>query len=360
MANGAPGVPAGWQDTKTANTTEESLARSLPASGNISITARGDINSQGAVVVAAGDLAVNAGGNINLENAYDSYTQTGSHTVTQIGVTLSANENVSSAIKTFENAPKAFNAGQGSDTNKLITQGSAGLALVETTANLVMGPLVSVGVSVGASYSTSKSNLSEHLVHMGYWVGGQDVSLTSANNVNIQGTAVQAGRYLAVSAANDLTIQSALSTIYESTSSHSVNASVGVSVGVGLAGLTASGNVSAGFMNSDSYTSIANNVNSQLSGGAVSLKSGRDTTVAGATVTGGTVTADVGGDLSVESRQDTVTSRSSQTGVQFGIGIGLGSVSSTAGPGSYAPNTNFLSDAGSMFSNAGTFLVNGG
>ena len=35
-------------------------------------------------------------------------------------------------------------------------------------------------------------------------------------------------------------------------------------------------------------------------------------------------------------------------------------MSSTAGPGSYAPNTNFLSDTGAMFSNAGSFLANGG
>ena len=59
-------------------------------------------------------------------------------------------------------------------------------------------------------------------------------------------------------------------------------------------------------------------------------------------------------------RQDTLTSRSSPDGVQLGLSIGLGSVSSTTGPGSYAPNTNFLSDTGNMFSNAGSFLANGG
>ncbi len=69
-----------------------------------------------------------------------------------------------------------------------------------------------------------------------------------------------------------------------------------------------------------------------LSGGAVTLKSGRDTTVAGANVTGSTVSADVGGDLSVESRQDTVTSRSKQTGVNIGLGLGLGTVSADATP----------------------------
>jgi hypothetical protein len=62
-------------------------------------------------VAASGDLSANAGGNINLTSAYDSYTQTSSKSVT-----LSANENITSAIKTYENAPQAFNAGQGSAT----------------------------------------------------------------------------------------------------------------------------------------------------------------------------------------------------------------------------------------------------
>ena len=119
------------------------------------------------------------------------------------------------------------------------------------------------------------------------------------HDMNIEGTVRQAGRYLAVSAANNLTIQSALSTIDESSSSHSVNASIGVSSGVGLTGFTLAGTASAGFMNSSSTTSIVTNTMSQLSGGAVTLKSGGNTTIAGATVTGGTVTANVGGSLSV-------------------------------------------------------------
>ena len=149
---------------------------------------KGDINSQGAIVAASGDLTAAAGGNINLTAAYDSYTQTSSKTTTQIGLTLSANENVSSAIKTFENAPKAFNAGQGSAANKEITQASEGLQLVETAANLVFGQLVSVSASIGFSHSTSNSSLIEHLAHAGYWEAGQDVTLTAGNNANIQGT----------------------------------------------------------------------------------------------------------------------------------------------------------------------------
>ena len=191
-------------------------------------------------------------------------------------------------------------------------------------------------------------------------MAGNDVSIASGNNVNIEGTVSQAGRCLSVAAANNLTIQSALSTVDQKTSFQSESASVGVSAGVGLTGFSLAGNASVGFQTGDSSMHQVTNVMSQLSGGAVTLKSGGNTTVAGATVTGGTVTADVGGNLSVESRQDTLTSRNSQTGFSLGIGIGLGSVSSTTGPGSYAPNTNFLSDTGQMFSNAGSFLAQGG
>ena len=292
-------------------------------------------------MAASGDLTANAGGNINLTAAYDTYTATSSKSSTQIGLTLSANENVSSAIKTFENAPQAFNAGQGSATNKEITQASEALQLVETAANLVFGQLVSVSASIGFSHSTSKSSLTEHLAHAGYWEAGNDVSIASGNNVNIEGTVSQAGRCLSVAAANNLTIQSALSTVDQKTSFQSESASVGISFGVGLTGFSLAGNASVGFQTGDSSMHQVTNVMSQLSGGTVTLKSGRDTTVAGATVTGGTVTADVGGNLSVESRQDTLTSRNSQTGFSLGIGIGLGSVSSTAGAGQLRPQHQF-------------------
>ena len=79
-----------------------------------------------------------------------------------------------------------------------------------------------MSASIGFSSSTSNSSLTEHLAHVGYWEAGQDVSLTAGHDMNIEGTVSQAGRYLSVAAANNLTIQSALSTIDESSSSHSV------------------------------------------------------------------------------------------------------------------------------------------
>ena len=202
-------------------------------------------------------------------------------------------------------------------------------------------------------------------------MAGNDVSIAAGNNVNIEGTVSQAGRCLSVAATNNLTIQSALSTIDQKTSFQSESASVGVSFGVGLTGFSLAGNASVGFQTGNSSLHQTTNVMSQLSGGTVSLKSGRDTTVAGATVTGGTVTADVGGNLSVESRQDTLTSRSSQTGFSLGVGIGLGSVAlntpvageapmvSAFGYG-FTPNTNILSQTGTMLGNAGSFLASGG
>ena len=293
----------GWKDEKTTSSTLEGLAQvtTIEADGNVAINAKGDINSEGAIVAASGSVTANAGGDINLTSAYDTYTATSSKSSTQIGLTLSANENISSAIDTYANAGKDFNAGQGSATNKAITQGSEALKLVETTANLIFGQLVSVSASIGFSHSTSKSNLTEHLVHTGYWVAGNDVSIASGNNVNIEGTVSQAGRCLSVAATNNLTIQSALSTIDQKTSFQSESASVGVSAGVGLTGFSLAGNASVGFQTGNSSLHQTTNVMSQLSGGTVTLKSGRDTTVAGATVTGGTVTADVGGNLSVES-----------------------------------------------------------
>jgi len=95
-----------------------------------------------------------------------------------------------------------------------------------------------------------------------------------------------------------------------------------------------SGNVSVGYQNANSDTQIVTNSNAQLSaGGAVTLKSGKDTTVAGARVEGAQVTADVGGDLKVESRQDTLRMESSKVGFSLSVGTGLGGSAGASGVG---------------------------
>ncbi|WP_156545880.1 hemagglutinin repeat-containing protein, partial [Cupriavidus sp. D384] len=125
---------------------------------------------------------------------------------------------------------------------------------------------------------------------------------------------------------------------------HSTNKSSSGSIGVSLGskgwGVSASASTSKG--NGD--TTGTTQVNSHVKGSeSVSIVSGNDTNILGGVVRGGKVTADVGGDLNLASRQDTEESHARQQSVGGGLnwsqaGGLTGSFSATKGKGdgSYA------------------------
>ncbi len=54
---------------------------------------------------------------------------------------------------------------------------------------------------------------------------------------------------------------------------------IGLTAGIGFTGFSMSGNVSASFLNGDMHAEGVTNTNALVSGGTVTLKSGRDATV---------------------------------------------------------------------------------
>ncbi|MEQ1712002.1 MAG: hemagglutinin repeat-containing protein, partial [Hyphomicrobium sp.] len=166
---------------------------------------------------------------------------------------------------------------------------------------------------------------------------GGNITLAAGRDLNLlDGAQLAAGGDVALSAVNDITITAAEET--RSSSSRSM------SVGLTFTGYTPTGgSVSVSRSNSSGtrYTGA-----SIAAGGDITIISGGDTTVRGGTIsagasdadphprgpTGGTLTADVGGDLTVESVQDTSTSRSSSFGASFNAtgGASLNAASSRA------------------------------
>jgi len=93
--------------------------------------------------------------------------------------------------------------------------------------------------------------------------------------------------------------------------------------GVGIqgvtAGLTGGANISAGRSNANGTSQFNSHVNGT---GDITLTSGEDTRLAGAVVSGDTVTARVGGDLTIASVPDTGESANSSASAGFGLGGG--------------------------------------
>jgi filamentous hemagglutinin len=125
-------------------------------------------------------------------------------------------------------------------------------------------------------------------------------------------------------ATKDVNILASADTESNRSSNSSSSTSVGVSVGIGSGGAGLSLDLAAsrgkGQANSDSTTYN----NSHITGGnAVNVTSGADTNVVGGNIKATQVTADVGGNLNVQSLQDIAVSEASQktTGIALSIPI---------------------------------------
>jgi filamentous hemagglutinin len=146
----------------------------------------------------------------------------------------------------------------------------------------------------------------------------QDVNLCAVPNVSIQ-----AGQ-TTLKADNHVNLLAAQNTTQESSNSSSKSGSVGVAMqlgnGGGGMGFTASASKATGqgAGNSVTYT------NTKVAGNTVNIESGGDTTLKGATVKASQVTANVGGDLKIESLQDTNQYKESSKSAGGSVMVGAG------------------------------------
>jgi len=178
----------------------------------------------------------------------------------------------------------------------------------------------------------------------------------TAGNLNIVGSDIS-GRRVALRAKNDVNIVSATDTDASRSTNKSSSASVGVSYGAQGFGVSASASKSKG--NADSTS--ATQVNSRIRGtDSVSVISGKDTNIQGATVSGGRVTADVGGNLNIASRQDTSQSTAQQQSMGGGLSVSMGGASGSfsASRGKASSNYANVSEQSGIFAGEGGFDIN--
>ncbi len=148
-----------------------------------------------------------------------------------------------------------------------------------------------------------------------------------SGNVTIAGSNVNASDVV-LAAANQVNLIHSTDTDSTRSSNESKSGSVGVSFGSQGYGISASGSRAHGDANADS---AAQN-NTHISGAnSVSIVSGGDTNIKGATVDGGQVSALIGGNLNIESVQDTSHSAAHQASQSAGV-----SISQAGGSASYS------------------------
>ncbi|WP_429527936.1 hemagglutinin repeat-containing protein [Pseudomonas frederiksbergensis] len=269
---------AGFQLDHTGNQTRDSQAQvaSIQGKGPVLLSSGGDQILQGTKVDSVGGIDLKAGGKLDLQAATDTHTATGSN--------LGGGLNVGGSKTTTEKS-----ADQGGNLSANFNIGRVN----ENTQTLTGGQL----------NSQDKIALSGDAIHLqGTQVSAPSVSLDAQKGgitqESAQSTQNRTNWNVALNAGGNLS-NSTPTVVDEknvATSDHGFNA--GAKVGV-------------------DYLRGTTQHNSQIKADSVVLNSTGDVQLSGARIDAATVSGTVGGDLSVESRQD------SQTSAKVNIDLGL-------------------------------------
>jgi filamentous hemagglutinin len=211
---------------------------------------------------------------------------------------------------------------------------------------------IKVSVSIGTSKSQSSSSTTSDTTAGSTVKAGGNVSIKATGqgdgegNLTVQGSNVSAAKDVTLSATKDVNILASADTESNRSSNKSSSTSVGVSFGIGAGGGGFSLDIAAsrgkGQANSDSTTYNNSHI---TAGNAVNITSGADTNIKGGNIKANQVSADVGGNLNVESLQDKAVSEASQktTGIALSIPIGAGTGSVSFSQSKQNSNSNYAS-----------------
>ncbi|HNX95829.1 MAG TPA: hemagglutinin repeat-containing protein, partial [Holophaga sp.] len=199
------------------------------------------------------------------------------------------------------------------------------------------------------------------------WIGSTiiangDLNITATGgDLSAQG-ATLLGQNIALEAAKNLDLASAVDTTSNRSKNSSSSASVGVSFGVGQgsAGLSLDVAVSLGkgVVNGDTSTN-QNTVVTAKNG--LTLRSGGDTNLKGAVASGKSVTVNTGGDLNIASQQDTGTYAASQESAGVAVSVPImgagGSVSANMSQSKTNSNYKSVNQQSGILAGEGGFQI---
>ena len=275
--------------------------------------------------ITASDLAITA--------AENSRTDIDQLTTQSSGLTLSLGGTAGSALDSMVRSAKS--AKQEEDSQLAALKGmKAGLQGVQAgqAARLAAAqgkmPSVGINLSYGRQSSQSTTKTEQNTASGSGLSAGDNITLTatgtkenSQGQLTVEGSQLAADKNIRLLAKNDINLTGARNR----QKVDSKNASQGLSVGIGYGtdGWSANGgaNNSQGFEkgNRQFFTDSQLNAGQQLT-----LKSGQDTKLTGAQVSGETVKVDVGGELRLTSQQLIDKYAAKQTGASLGASISQG------------------------------------
>ncbi|OXC75918.1 hemagglutinin repeat-containing protein [Caballeronia sordidicola] len=333
------------------------------SAGDVSINAGHDVTLTGSQVVAGQDVAIKAQ-NVTVNAAYDAYQDAQTQRSKQSGLTVGIGGGVLDTAQTMVADVKSGT--QSGDSRLAAVQGLAAAEAAYQNRGQIAGTAdalasggnvanasgVQLQLSIGSSQNDQASSTSISTARGSSIVGNNNVSITATGGNGAAGTgditmtdANVMGRDVDLWANNDVTLKSAQSTQIDSSTNGSNGWNAGVGIGVsskGGAGISvfANGYAASGHGNGESVTQEDTTV---AAGNALTIHSGRDTTLDGALASGNAVSVDVGRDLTMTSEKDTsnYAERQSSAGGGLSYTFGAGGLSGSASASRTKIDSNF-------------------
>ncbi|MCW8197320.1 filamentous hemagglutinin N-terminal domain-containing protein [Verminephrobacter aporrectodeae subsp. tuberculatae] len=299
--------------------------------GDVVIRAGQSYTQTGSDVLAPqGNIAIDAKRIEVLEARETSRDQTETQ-FRQSGLTIALSNPVTNAIQTAEQMKSAASKTSDSRMQALAlasTALSAKNAMDAVQANPGEAGGINLSISIGSSRSQSNSTQTSNRAAGSTVAAGGNVSMVASgagqdSNLTIQGSTVKAGNNIQLSADNKVNLLAAKNTTEQHGTNKNSSASIGVSFGTDGFLVTASASRGRGKADGNDVAWTNTHVDA---GNQLSIRSGGDTTLQGAVASGKQVIADVGGNLKIESLQDTSQFASTQQSVGGSISVGVGKV----------------------------------
>ncbi|MDO7955103.1 hemagglutinin repeat-containing protein [Xanthomonas euvesicatoria pv. eucalypti] len=330
--------------------------------GSVTMTAGNKVAITGSDVLSATSTTI-VGKDVTIAAAENTVDTVQTSKQQSAGITLGLTGGVVAAAEAAYSATKRGSEVE-DDRLKALYAAKAGYAVSDgvaeyqaaAAAGSSMGG-VSLRIGIGASSASSKTTTHEETTGGSRILSDGNVTIAATSgDLNVIGSKIN-GENVALSAANDLNLLSNLETNTNKSENKNAGGEIGVSVGTTTGVyLTAYAGKGSAKGNSDVHAESVVTANDRLT-----LVSGNDTTIKGAQAVGDRVLADVGGDLLIQSEQDTSDYKSKQQ--QAGMTLVWGFSGSSASYSQQKVNSSYTSvteQSGIQAGNGGFDITVGG
>lgn len=316
--------------------------------GNTTIRTGQAINVTASTIIAPEGNITLAGQQVTIGAAQDTHHKRESFEIRQTGLSVTVNNPLVNVMQTVGRV-----ADTAAKTDNPLIKGLAAAATgleaisafdalqkqgaVDGAKDLDKLGGIQIGIAVGKSKQSSTTEHSASTAVGSTVAAGKDLTVLAkgagtVSDINVKGSTLSGGGNTQLNADGNINLQAAESTLDTKHKSSGSSASIGVAVSVGSSGasigVAASANNAKGKANGRDKTVTNTKV---AAGQKLTLQSGADTNLQGAIATGKQVLADVGGNLNIESLQDTSTFESKHRNIGGSVIVGAG----VAGSASY-------------------------